>query len=322
MSRDDLVQQAAQWLDADRNGRGASLNTLAGVVVILDRLIYRAPLTETEIITAGGQLAGGRGTHLRAILRKHGLSDDLLSDGVTTRSTQRFSAFLNAIMYGEALASLSDAERERTVKEMIRLVAERVTKLKTRDPLILDLRGRKSLSAQISDIIRASRERSRGRIEQHLVGAKLEERFGREKVNRERAYSADMQTARSGDFAIYQTIYHVTSSPLPPLINKIRANLAAKLTPVLLVPAEAMPKASQLLIAADLTDHVEVFSLEAFLTQNILEMADAHEMDHAAMLRRVLVIYNERIAETEKDQSLRIDLQSGDSLREDVPSDP
>jgi hypothetical protein len=155
-----------------------------------------------------------------------------------------------------------------------------------------------------------------------LVGAKLEERFGREKVNRERAYSADMQTARAGDFAIHQTIYHVTSSPLPPLINKIRLNLAARLTPVLLVPAEAIARASQLLTEEDLANHVEVFSLEAFLTQNILEMADAHEIDHTTMLQQILSIYNERIAETEKDQSLRIELQGDNSLREDVTGDP
>jgi hypothetical protein len=62
MSIDELMRQAAEWLDADRNGRGASLNTLAGVVVILDRLIDKAPLTDTEIITADGQLAGGEHT--------------------------------------------------------------------------------------------------------------------------------------------------------------------------------------------------------------------------------------------------------------------
>lgn len=309
-----LIQTIERWLDNDLNGRGASINTLCGVAVVLDRLCEAAPLTDEHVITTGGQLRGGRGSNLKAVLRKYGMRDDLLSDGVTTRSTQRFRDFMAAIRYGEALSELNQAEREDAVRLLMESVQERVIRSTTRDPLVIDLSNRKSLTAQIAAMLRLSRERSRGRIEQHLVGAKLEERFGRDRVNRERAYAADVQTSRAGDFAIGNTIYHVTASPMPSLTAKIMANLAANYTPVLIVPGDALARASELMIASGLENQVEMFALEMFLTQNILEMADSEGIDHAAMLERVLSIYNERIQETETDHSLRIDFNTGDDL--------
>lgn len=319
---DALIKTIENWLDGDRNGRGASINTLSGVTVVLDRLCEGAPLTENKIITEGGQLRGGRGSNLRAVLRKYGMRDDLLSDGVTTRSTQRFRDFLTAISYGEALSNLTPAEREESVKVLMQSVMERILKLTTRAPLIVDLANRKSLTTQIAAMLRQSRERSKGRVEQHLVGAKLEERFGRKKVNRERAYSADAQTSRSGDFAINNTIYHVTASPMPGLGPKIKANLAAHYTPVLIIPSDVVPRALELMNMLGLDDQVEIFSLEMFLTQNILEMADFKGVTHTAMLEHILSIYNERVKETESDQSLRIDFSDGDNLSEDIPSNP
>lgn len=318
---DALIRIIEDWLNKDRNGRGASINTLSGIVIVLDHLCEIAPLTEEHVVTTGGQLRGGRGNNLRAVLRKYGMRDDLLSDGVTTRSTQRFRDFMAAINYGEVLKGLSQAEREEAVKTLMQPVKARVTLLTTHEPLVIDLSNRKSLTAQVASVLRLSRERSRGRVEQHLVGAKLEERFGRDKVNRERAYSADVQTSRAGDFAIGTTIYHITASPMPILTRKLRANLAANYTPVLIVPDDMVSRALEILKNGGLENQVEVFALVMFLTQNILEMADAAGIDHAEMLERVLYIYNERIQETETDQSLRIHFDTG-NLGKDILSDP
>lgn len=311
---DALAQTVANWLDKDRNGRGASINTLSGIVVVLDRLCETVPLVEENVITSGGQLRGGRGSHLKTTLQKYGLRDDLLSDGVTTRSTQRFRDFISAIHGGEALIEFTRAEREDAVRQLMEIVRDRMVKLTTRDPLVFDWSKRASLTAQVTSILQSARERSRGRIEQHLVGAKLEQRFGRDRVNRERAYSADIQTSRSGDFAIGTTIYHVTASPMPTLAQKIKANLVSNYTPVLIVPSSKIELAFKLLGENQLENQVEVFALETFLTQNILEMADSEGIDHATMLYRVLAIYNERIQETENDQSLRIYFDLDDQL--------
>ncbi|MBI1256044.1 MAG: DUF4928 domain-containing protein [Chloroflexi bacterium] len=319
---DSMIRIIEDWLDKDRNGRGASINTLSGVAIVLDRLCEKAPINDEDVITTGGQLRGGRGSNLRAVLRKYGLRDDLLSDGVTTRSTQRFRDFMAAIDYGKELAQLSQSEREEVVRLAMKSVSSRVLKLTTRDPLVIDLSNRKSLTAQVTFMLNLSRERSRGRVEQHLVGAKLEERFGREKVNRERAYSADVQTSRAGDFAIGTTIYHVTASPMLTLGQKIRANLAANYTPVLIVPGDMITRATDLMNELELNNQVEIFSLEMFLTQNILEMADSQGVNHTEMLRRILAIYNERIQATETDQSLRINFDVDDDLGERMTSNP
>jgi|SRR5579859_7464953 len=95
-----LARAIANWLDSQHNAKGASLNTLAGTALVLHKLVKTAPLEEKDVITIdGGQLIGGRGQHLRGVLRQYGMPDDFLSDGVTTRSTQKFRTLLSIIDY-------------------------------------------------------------------------------------------------------------------------------------------------------------------------------------------------------------------------------
>ncbi|MEO8394621.1 MAG: DUF4928 family protein [Chloroflexota bacterium] len=109
---------------------------------------------------------------------------------------------------------------------------------------------------------------------------------------------------------------------MPTLGQKIKANLAANYTPVLIVPGDMITRATDLMNELELNNQVEIFALEMFLTQNILEMADSQGVDHTEMLRRILAIYNERIQAAETDQSLRIDFDVDDDLGESIMSNP
>src|SRR5258708_36547485 len=104
-----LATLIAKWLDSELKDRGASLNTLAGTVVVLHRLIKKAPLEDKDVLTDGGQLIGGRGNHLQNVLSEYGMPNNFLSDGVTTRSTQKFRALLSAIDYGKTFTGLNES---------------------------------------------------------------------------------------------------------------------------------------------------------------------------------------------------------------------
>jgi hypothetical protein len=297
MDPQTLRDAVMQWLENE----GASLNTLAGAVAVLDKLIQKAPLTEEDVFTDGGQIIGGRGFKLRQALQKYGISPGFLSDGVTTRSTNKFRGLLRALDNGIALASLTTDERQEAVSILIAPLATLISEKIHRSPLTIDFSSHRSLAAQIQDVLLRTRDRSRGRVEQHLVGAKLESRFPNLPINRLRAYAADVQTERTGDFVVRQTVYHVTASPAPLLIEKTKRNLIDKLQPVLLVPRDLLHRARQLAIEGNVLDQIMIFSIEEFLTQNILEMADDKAIEHDDMFRQVLGLYNRRIEEVESD---------------------
>jgi hypothetical protein len=58
----------------------------------------------------------------------------------------------------------------------------------------------------------------------------------------------------------------------------------------------------------DLSEKVGVLSIEAFVGQNVEEMGEFSKGTIAARLRRVLEVYNERVAAAETDRALLIEI--------------
>src|SRR5258708_1026434 len=133
MDSQALRDAVMQWLENE----GASLNTLAGAVAVLDKLIQTAPLTEGDVFTDGGQIIGGRGSKLRQSLEKYGISPNFLSDGVTTRSTNKFRGLLRALDNGIALAPLTTDERYEVVVALVAPLAVLISEKTHRSPLTI-----------------------------------------------------------------------------------------------------------------------------------------------------------------------------------------
>jgi hypothetical protein len=318
---EQLTEALEAWLARERD----SLNTLAGAIVVLDMLHRKLPLTEADVFTQGGQIVGARGLALRQTLERYGIDRRFLSDGVTTRSTNKFIGLLRAIENGQALLPLLPDARQHTINALIAILSARISTRTQRTAVEIDTGSRVSLVARVRQILQETRDRSRGRVEQHLIGAKLTRRFPGQTINRERTYAADMQTERTGDFIIQNSVYHVTASPADPLIYKARLNLSGGLQPIFIVPRALLLRALELATLAGIAEQVMIFGLEDFLAQNLLEMADADGIDHEAMFESIIDLYNARIAEIETDQSLQIRLRRDDlidSLSENMLPDP
>ncbi len=137
-----------------------------------------------------------------------------------------------------------------------------------RKSLKLALDRKHSPSAWIGVILEGAKGRSGGVVEQHLVGAKLEKRFASIPIPNYPAHAADAQTERPSDFAVRDTVYHVTGTPGRSVIQKCAANLKQGQHPILLVPQDQVYKASALAEDEGVGAQISITSIEGFLALN------------------------------------------------------
>lgn len=171
----------------------------------------------------------------------------------------------------------------------------------------LDLDRAQTPQAWITLILNNCRNLSGGIVEQHIVGAKLVRRFGQDLPNYP-ADAGDMQTDRAGDFSMAKSVFHVTASPAPNVLQKCADNLRIGLRPILLVPADQKNKAEVYAQDLALNKSVLIFSIEDFISLNIMELAAEENKDYFTVLKEIVQIYNRRLSEVETDLSLQIEV--------------
>lgn len=300
-----LVQKTKEWLD--QHGRYRS--NLAGALVILDALKDKCPLSDEDVFT-NGEIKRGRGSALRLTLHQYGIRR-FLADGTTTRGARGSCAnLLQRIEYGKPLVGLGRDERASVVNGLIDLVRAFVDQWLARHPIQVGCDPAKSATTWVEVIMREARShKSQGRVEQHLVGAKLQKRHPDVAVPVHAVTAGDAQTGRPGDFQVGEFIYHVTVAPTAALIEKCRANLADGLRPIILVPRELVERAKGLASAPGIEERLEIWALEDFVAKNLVEMAADSRVPLLDVLKAVLETYNQRVAEAEIDPALRIDVK-------------
>ncbi|MCZ7547355.1 MAG: DUF4928 family protein [Anaerolineae bacterium] len=148
---DSLRNAIVRWLQQE----GTARSTLAGAIVVLDRLRDYAPLSNKDIFTSGGQLVGGRGEALRNTLARNGETRVFLADGVTTRSTEKFRRLAEAIDCGKALAPFPDARRESAVIQLVEPVLHEISNWFERQHMTITCDRGESLSHGSSKYLKA-----------------------------------------------------------------------------------------------------------------------------------------------------------------------
>lgn len=300
----ELTRKLEEWLGEAGNAK----STLAGALVVLSRMKQKCPLTDDDVFTAGGQLIGSRGNALHTLLSEQGVPR-FLRDGVTTRSTNKFRRLLVALDYGHCLSRMRESERSGVIDRLMYLVKAKIDEKLARQHLTVTCDRRRSPLAWVEEILAVGRERSEGRVEQHLIGAKLEIRLPHAGIRRDAAYAGDAQTGRHGDFRTPQAIYHVTAAPSNTVIVRCKENVEEGLSPVLLVPRTALERAKGLAQAEGLEQQITLFAIEDFVAHNIVELAEDRAQAFIDTLREIIRIYNERIQSAETDKSLRIEIR-------------
>ena len=295
------------WLKTRVRAGKISRNTIAVGLVVLDQLLRQCPIEEEALFSKGGELKGSR-SGLSGVFRRYGIPPRFLKEATTRQAHQDARILAEELKYGKILNKLSASARERELRDGIALLVSRANEWLSKQPIKVNCDRQLSPLVWVGSILERAKGRSGGVVEQHLIGAKLQERYPELKVPNYPGHAGDVQTKRSSDFPLLKVDYHVTATDGKEAIARCRENVESGTHPVLLVPKRHVTKAQVYAEIAGISDRVSVMSIEDFITQNIIEIATQENEEFFVTLKRIIDEYNRRLAEVETDMSLKIEL--------------
>ena len=199
------------------------------VVIQFTRLVRDKsfPLDPNDFKTSQeGQVAGLGGGRLKKILKEHGITQLLSSEGGrTSRGSMglmiKYVDFLNA--WNQETTVDFDVVEE--------FWAEQIREYFRNQPFVLTADTSKTIGANLDELFEQARKRQKqnpgtqylGTVLQHLVAAKLCLILPEGSFEIHGASVADGPTDRSGDFVINNTVIHCTTMPGALLIEKCQS---------------------------------------------------------------------------------------------------
>lgn len=303
MKNNPIKTTVKNWVASCTRRGAVARNTVVTGLVILDHYATDSSLARAKLVAPGGEIKGVRGANVPRVLEKFGLPQNFLRE-VTTRSAHKDGERL-----ADALRALNaKAHQPDNIADAAKELTAHAAKWLGRQHIKIRCDISHSPSTWIQSILDQSRDRSGGKVEQHLVGAKLEERHPGVLIPNHPANAGDKQTGRAGDFVIGTTAYHVTAAPGRDVIRRCATNLAAGMHPVLLVPRALVTQAIARAEAEEIAARITITAIEDFLALNIIEMTVGEQTAFHGKLAAIVERYNRRLREVETDQSLSIDL--------------
>ncbi len=303
-----LIPILDRWLEACEQRGKISRNTIAVGIVVLHHLRQRCPLAEADAFSKGGELIGAR-SMLAKTLAEYGVAPGFLKEATNRQAAPFARRLLDALEWGRPLGHLPSDVRDCVLRGGIDRFVTSAHEWLGWQHLKVTCDRQHSPVAWIGSILEQAKGRSGGRVEQHLVGAKLEIRFPEAEIPNNPGHAGDVQTGRAGDFAMGTTVYHVTAAPARAVIEKCGANLTAGLHPVLLVPRNAVSKAVHVAEDLGMDKRITILAIEDFIALNIVEMAGGANAEFVKTLKEIVAVYNRRLAEVETDMALKIEIE-------------
>lgn len=289
--------------------------TLSLVVQFTRLVCYRSfPLNPDDYQTGSkGQVAGVGGSNLKKILKEHGVTQILSSEGGrTSRGSMglmlKYVDFLNAWNFEEFI----------NIEIVENFWIEQVKEYFRNQPFVLTADTTRTIGANLDDLFEQAKKRQTqnpgtqymGTVLQHLVAAKLCLILPTHAFEVHGASVADAPTERSGDFVINNTTIHCTTAPGAPLIEKCRLNIRGGCHPVIITIFDRVRTALDLASDAGLDGRVEVWDIQQFLSSNVHEHSLFDDARRNSTLSDIVDRYNGIVLSTETDPSLRIEFEA------------
>lgn len=301
-----------EWYESLRRYGGGvpAKGTIAGALVVLDRLKEKFDLSiDAHTAKGGSQISGAGGAAVKAILERFDETRPFLQEGGRTNRGLRgdIKGMLDAIG-SVPLERISKTRRKEILSELQQFLVARIRDYHDLQRLEINYDPSKSMWQCICDLLNAARENSKdGPVAQYLVGAKLQLRFPKIEIGNESFSTADVQLGRHGDFYVGNTVFHITVSPMPSLYDKCKRNLKDGLKVYLLVRDKDVVGTKQ---NAENTasGQIVVESIEAFVSQNLDEIAVFSNEGRTKELKRLLETYNLRVDAADMNKSLMIEI--------------
>jgi len=305
----DLKKVVRTWLESCKRKGQISRNTVAVGIVVLDHLRKKCPLTRGDVFSETGSEVKGARSGLHAILREYGIPETFLKEATTRQASHDAERLLDRLEFGKTLGRTESETRDRALKAAIEVLRNRAYDWLKRQNLKISCDRQFSPSVWVHSILREAEGRSGGRVEQHLVGAKLQKRHPHKSVPNYPGHAGDLQTGRQADFDVDKISYHVTATPSRAVIQKCKTNAESNRHPVLVVPREKVPNARVLAEDEGIGNRLTILGLEDFMAANVIEISVEQGTDFFATLREIIEEYNRRVEEVETDLALKIELQ-------------
>lgn len=297
-------------LEAFKDDRKVTSKGPLSVVIQLTRMFSKdsRPIDPSDYVTdKEGQVKGLGGGNLKAVLADHGISRTLSREGGrTSRGSMGLMSAYAAFINGLPAPVDFDAIESYWV-EQVRLFF-------SAKPFKLNADSSKSMASTVDDLMAQARRREKenpgttyaGTVLQHLVAAKLCLIVPDVEING--ADVADAPTGRGGDFMVGDTAIHCTTAPGQPLIEKCGANISAGIRPVIITIAERVKTARDLAEDAGISERLEVWDIQQFLSMNVYEHGLFERDERMKTVSKIVTGYNSIIDKYESDPSLKIDM--------------
>ena len=282
------------------------------VALVITRTAIRnsLPLDPANLVTnAQGQVLGLGKTGVQNFLAGYGITKVLAAEGGRTSrgsigNMQDYVEFLNA-----NAKTLDLKKVEAWWVDKVRIYFES-------SPLKLRVDTGVSLKACLNGIFDEAKRRQSenrgatvlGAVMQHLVGAKLEVLYPDMGISHSGYSVADAPTGRSGDFQIGDSVIHVTTAPVPLLLQKCSDNLGIGLRPLIISTPAGAAMAENLAEQEGNAGRVEVLDVVQFLVANMLEWTAFEGTRRRNTFQGLIDHYNLIVEACETDPSLKIEI--------------
>lgn len=294
---------------SQNNGLPAK-GTVAGALVVLERLRMNFVLDMKEHLTKGGtQIAGAGKAATQRILVRYGEDRSFLEEaGRTNRGLIREVTQLLDALRAAGLGALELSERDALLTESQLWLVQRVGEYFNRQRVTFVYTPENSTWQAIHEILEQARLVGKeGPVAQYLVGAKLTLRLPNTDIRNDTYSTSDLQSGMPGDFLVRKTVFHVTVAPTTGHYEKCVANLSQGYRPYLIVPDRVLVGTRQNAESVA-PGRISVRSIEDFVSQNLDELFALSEGDLIGGFRQLLEVYNERVDMVETDKSLLIEI--------------
>lgn len=309
----EALEALSSWFEHERPNadREPERYVVCAGLAVTELMRDTYPLSESDYLTQGNQVKKTGGPAIKAILERYGeIREYAREGGRTTRGTRPAAERLvSALNYLETLTDLSHDKRKQVMDVLQSWLVDRVREYFERKQIQIEITLDKSAQQIVSNILVAAAPRGvTGAVAQHIVGAKLSLRYPHLEIENHSYTTADIQLGRPGDFVVGDTVFHVTVAPMPAVIDKCDDNLRNNYRVVLLVTDSKLQAARQMADMKGILDRIGLYSIEAFVGQNIEEINEFARGHLSHGWKALLERYNERVLGVETDRSLLIEI--------------
>ena len=217
-SKSNPLIEAIQNTFKEKRGKKNGLiprSWLLVVLCILDMIgDSDDPLSEDDAYTYDYTLKKSRAKAIPRLLAKYSFPLELGmgTEGITTRGAPGLRLF-RAIGGGSVIANRPKKERVSLLHEAIELVRTEMLRVVGQEPIKIPTHRFEQTESFVESLLEAVENRSCGRVEQALAGAKLQLRFPESVVPIKPGFAGDQQTGRDCDFEVDNIRVIVSVSP-------------------------------------------------------------------------------------------------------------